>query len=214
MNSSPQKLFRDTIHGYIKIPEKYVDVLIDTPHFQRLRRIEQTSMRVVYPCAHHDRFVHSLIQLLNGRTIDVDSLDYTSRDRWASGVDVSTVDLSRLLSSICIRKHKGEYRLAFYKNALSAIENVLDVKNFHSLWTFAHHKVEYDQLVLSRAIADLALNTTGQRDAYKVNIAYSHPSMNYFLWRVLTRCPRANADKSPGSNITRRPIRTDGRVPR
>ena len=54
------KLFRDSIHGYIEIPEVIVSDIIDTPVFQRLRRIEQTSMRALYPSAHHDRFVHSL----------------------------------------------------------------------------------------------------------------------------------------------------------
>ena len=54
------KLIKDTIHGYIKIPDGYCRHLIDTEVFQRLRRIEQTSIRSLFPCAHHDRFVHSL----------------------------------------------------------------------------------------------------------------------------------------------------------
>jgi len=54
------KLIKDTIHGYIKIPDEYCRDLIDTVVFQRLRRIEQTSIRSLFPCAHHDRFVHSL----------------------------------------------------------------------------------------------------------------------------------------------------------
>lgn len=55
-----QKVFRDSVHGYIEIPEIIVNEIIDTPIFQRLRRIEQTSMRALYPSAHHDRFVHSI----------------------------------------------------------------------------------------------------------------------------------------------------------
>lgn len=55
-----EKKFLDTVHGYISVPEKYCDKLIDTKNFQRLRRIEQTSARSLYPCARHDRFVHSL----------------------------------------------------------------------------------------------------------------------------------------------------------
>jgi HD superfamily phosphohydrolase len=54
------KLIKDTIHGYIKIPDEYCRDLIDTAVFQRLRRIEQTSIRSLFPCAHHDRFVHSV----------------------------------------------------------------------------------------------------------------------------------------------------------
>ena len=54
------KKFLDTVHGYITIPETYCDELIDTAHFQRLRRIEQSSARSLFACARHDRFVHSL----------------------------------------------------------------------------------------------------------------------------------------------------------
>lgn len=50
----------DTVHGYIVLPWKYVAYILDTFEFQRLRRIEQTAIRSVYPTARHDRFVHSL----------------------------------------------------------------------------------------------------------------------------------------------------------
>lgn len=54
------KKFRDTIHGYIDIPDVIVSNIIDTEQFQRLKYIEQTSMRSLYPAARHDRFIHSL----------------------------------------------------------------------------------------------------------------------------------------------------------
>lgn len=54
------KLFRDSVHGYVSVPADICEQFIDTPVFQRLRHIEQTSMRSVYPSAHHDRFIHSL----------------------------------------------------------------------------------------------------------------------------------------------------------
>lgn len=54
------KYFLDSVHGTIKIPSEYCDKIIDTRYFQRLRRIEQNSCRSVFPCARHDRFVHSL----------------------------------------------------------------------------------------------------------------------------------------------------------
>ena len=55
-----EKLFRDPVHNYIKIPSPLCDDFIDTYLFQRLRAIEQTSMRCLYPGARHDRFIHSL----------------------------------------------------------------------------------------------------------------------------------------------------------
>lgn len=54
------KRILDTVHGYIMVDEKFIRYIIDTRHFQRLRRIEQTSIRSVYPSARHDRFIHSL----------------------------------------------------------------------------------------------------------------------------------------------------------
>ena len=54
------KVFKDPVHGYISVDEDIVDLIIDSKYFQRLRRIEQTSMRCVYPSARHDRFAHSL----------------------------------------------------------------------------------------------------------------------------------------------------------
>lgn len=54
------KVFRDNVHGYISIPVDYVTNFIDTEIFQRLRNIEQTGMRTLYPSARHDRFIHSL----------------------------------------------------------------------------------------------------------------------------------------------------------
>ena len=60
MNKLGYKTFLDTVHGYITVPEAYCDKLIDTENFQRLRRIEQLSSRSLFPCARHDRFVHSL----------------------------------------------------------------------------------------------------------------------------------------------------------
>lgn len=54
------KIFRDSLHGYIKVPVDYVNNFIDTEVFQRLRFIEQTGMRILYPSARHDRFIHSL----------------------------------------------------------------------------------------------------------------------------------------------------------
>lgn len=54
------KQFKDPVHGYISVPSEWCRDFIDTPIFQRLRHIEQTSMRPLYPSAHHNRFIHSL----------------------------------------------------------------------------------------------------------------------------------------------------------
>lgn len=53
------KSIKDAIHGYIKIEEPFWRI-IDTAEFQRLKWVEQTSYRVLYPSARHDRFIHSI----------------------------------------------------------------------------------------------------------------------------------------------------------
>lgn len=54
------KNIRDSVHGNIIIEDEFVKSILDTPAFQRLRRIEQTAIRSIYPSARHDRFIHSL----------------------------------------------------------------------------------------------------------------------------------------------------------
>lgn len=54
------KRILDSVHGYIKIDKVIFKDFIDTVYFQRLRRIEQTSTRALFPSARHDRFIHSL----------------------------------------------------------------------------------------------------------------------------------------------------------
>lgn len=54
------KRILDSVHGYISIPKFYMNEIVDTHQFQRLRRIEQTSCRALFPSARHDRFIHSL----------------------------------------------------------------------------------------------------------------------------------------------------------
>lgn len=57
---SKTKEFRDPVHDYVSVPADYCREFIDTAVFQRLRSIGHSSMRPLYPSAHHDRFVHSL----------------------------------------------------------------------------------------------------------------------------------------------------------
>lgn len=54
------KLIHDSVHGTIKLEDWMVEI-IDTPEFQRLRRIKQLGFAdLVYPGAHHTRFEHSI----------------------------------------------------------------------------------------------------------------------------------------------------------
>ena len=80
------KRILDSVHGYIIVPDSCIKNIIDSEYFQRLRRIEQTSGRSIFPSARHDRFIHSLgvfhigTQILESlerrKQVDKDSLNY------------------------------------------------------------------------------------------------------------------------------------------
>jgi HD superfamily phosphohydrolase len=60
MGQRRSKFFRDPIHGYIEVDEEFLPI-IDSPFFQRLRRIKQLAFTdLVYHGAEHSRFGHSL----------------------------------------------------------------------------------------------------------------------------------------------------------
>ncbi|MXZ17409.1 MAG: HD domain-containing protein [Rhodothermaceae bacterium] len=51
----------DPVHGFIKIPQKIIQSLLESPEVQRLRRIKQLGMgSLVFPAAEHSRFPHAL----------------------------------------------------------------------------------------------------------------------------------------------------------
>ncbi len=54
------KKIKDPIYGYITIPQEYITKVVDTPIFQRLRRVLQTSYSPLYASTLHNRFVHSI----------------------------------------------------------------------------------------------------------------------------------------------------------
>lgn len=78
-----KKVFKDSVHGYINVPQCFVDHLIDTEVFQRLRNIDQTGMRVLYPNAKHDRFGRSLgVFHLGCKAVDALLENFYNDDYW------------------------------------------------------------------------------------------------------------------------------------
>ncbi|HEY8892603.1 MAG TPA: hypothetical protein VIM70_20400 [Clostridium sp.] len=307
------KTIRDSVHGYIEIEKEYMDLFIDSTLFQRLGRIEQTSMRVLYPSARHDRFIHSIgvfhlgkkafnyfrynfesennainiedahwkywqksfeiacllhdighapfshtcegfyqeeqteltiggvsaipsissqlfgelkgklneecykefirdygvgnvspspheivssivilkcfsdkinkmdadinlivrsvigcvfsdtsgekgiqncfIRMLNSPVIDVDKLDYITRDSSLTGFSNATIDSERLLKAFtAVRESGDDYYLAYNKNALSAIQNVISANNAELAWIVNHHVVVYNAYLIRTVI--------------------------------------------------------------
>jgi hypothetical protein len=108
-----------------------------------------------------------LIELLNSETIDIDKLDYTMRDTWASGANVGSIDIYRLLAAIKIHDDKCKLRIAFKSSAMSAIENVKNSRTFFKKYFFYHHTVQYDQYLLQNSVN--CLNSLLSKDAEPEN---------------------------------------------
>ena len=67
------KVFKDPIHSLVRVTDSLIWELIQTPEFQRLRRIKQLGgTHIVYPTAEHSRFSHSLgVYFIARRMFDV-----------------------------------------------------------------------------------------------------------------------------------------------
>ncbi|XP_056279078.1 deoxynucleoside triphosphate triphosphohydrolase SAMHD1 isoform X3 [Pseudoliparis swirei] len=58
--AEPNKVFNDPVHGHVELPPLLL-FFIDTPQFQRLRRIKQLgAVYFVFPGASHNRFEHCI----------------------------------------------------------------------------------------------------------------------------------------------------------
>src|SRR5690348_9996414 len=62
----PERIYRDAVHNIIRVDTgsdegRLLVALVDTPEFQRLRRIRQLGLAYfAYQAAEHSRFTHSL----------------------------------------------------------------------------------------------------------------------------------------------------------
>lgn len=99
-----------------------------------------------------------LAGLVSG-AVDVDKLDYLSRDAWMCGVPYGVIDVDRLLSSLTLAPGPGgRLALALHEKGLAALESLLFAKYQMYRNVYWHHAVRsatamFKRLV-RRAIAD------------------------------------------------------------
>lgn len=96
------------------------------------------------------------ISMLNSKVIDVDKLDYLIRDAYITGFDTVNIDFERLLSSLTISKENGKYKIAYYKNAISVVENVVYAHDAERKWIQTHPVVLYEAYILQHIISYLS----------------------------------------------------------
>lgn len=95
-NRIPFRIINDPLYGSIELTREEAD-LIDTPIFQRLRRIRQTGLlQYVFPGTEHSRFTHSL-GVLHIMSCIAGNL---SRNNCISGEDARLLRIAALLHDI------------------------------------------------------------------------------------------------------------------
>lgn len=99
------KKIKDPIYGYISVPEAYMDIIIDTPNFQRLRRVIQTSYTPLYSSAVHNRFVHSLGVYHLGQMVAERLTKEFVDNNYEGNVDIS--DAARIFILACLLHDVG-----------------------------------------------------------------------------------------------------------
>lgn len=96
------------------------------------------------------------VSMLNSKVIDVDKLDYLIRDAYITGFDTVNIDFERLLSSLTITEDEGKYKIAYYKNAISVVENVVYAHDAERKWIQTHPVVLYEAYILQHIISYLS----------------------------------------------------------
>jgi HD superfamily phosphohydrolase len=105
-----------------------------------------------------------LLALIRGQTreplaglvsgaVDVDKLDYLSRDAWMCGVPYGVIDVDRLLSSLTLAPGPGgRLALALHEKGLSALESLLFAKYQMYRNVYWHHAVRSATAMFKRLV--------------------------------------------------------------
>jgi HD superfamily phosphohydrolase len=169
----PERIYRDSVHNIINIDTsddegRLLVELIDTPEFQRLRRVRQLGLAYfAYQSAEHSRFTHSLgASHLARRILDKLSHKYTIEpdDRTAVRVaallhDVGHGAFSHVIESI-LGFHHEQYTIDAVLSKETEIGQVLNryskeiAANVASIIRGDFHNIALMQIVSSQLDAD------------------------------------------------------------
>lgn len=81
-----------------------------------------------------------LIALVNGKTFDVDKMDYLMRDNLMTGNVGGYIDKERILGALTIPNRKT---IAFRMSAISSLKKLIDCRDSLYMWVYNHHVVAY-----------------------------------------------------------------------
>lgn len=110
---------------------------------------------------HLEDIKNCFIGMLNSTVIDVDRLDYLIRDAYTSGFATINIDYVRLLNAITVKEYEDKITLAYRKDAVSVIENVVYAHDAEKKWIQNHPVVLYETYIIKHILEHLGdeLNT-------------------------------------------------------
>jgi len=91
--------------------------------------------------------------LISG-ALDLDKIEYLTRDAHMCGVPYGTVDVDRLLHSLVLVEHDGAPTVGLHEKGLSALESLLFAKYQMYRNVYWHHAVRSATCMFKRAVRD------------------------------------------------------------
>ena len=156
-----EKSIKDAVHGYIVLEEPFWKI-IDTSIFQRLKWIEQTSYRPLFPSARHDRFIHSIgvfhlgKQAINGfekNAMDCDK-DLINSKRNSFLLACLLHDIGHApFSHTSEKMYNYKYKIDNYNSPLVQ-ELLLCIKNHISDESYKDFASDYRKTILNKEAAE------------------------------------------------------------
>ncbi|HEX5385901.1 MAG TPA: HD domain-containing protein [Gemmatimonadales bacterium] len=96
----------------------------------------------------------SALQGLISGSLDLDKIDYLSRDAFMCGVPYGTVDVDRLLASLTLVDAGGRLELGVHEKGVSALESLLFAKYQMYRNVYWHHAVRAATCMFKRAVRE------------------------------------------------------------
>ena len=124
----------------------------------------------------------SALQGLVSGSLDLDKIDYLSRDAFMCGVPYGTVDVDRLVASLTLVQVGGRLEVGVHEKGVSALESLLFAKNQMYRNVYWHHAVRAATCMFKRAVRDAV--TAGQVDARAIADATDDALMELLVGRA------------------------------
>lgn len=130
-------------------------ILGDTEINKTLKEIEGLDHDVASVIAHEGKY--PLIEALTSSQLDVDRMDYLSRDAYFTGASYGNIDFRRIIRSLMVKEGK----LYLRASGVNSVESYI-MARYHMYWQVYYHPVAraYELLLQSiyKRVYDLTIN--------------------------------------------------------